>query len=151
MKRKIQMSYMKFFGMFRRRKDSSETVETIENMKLTLRGMRGSYMYIFDSVNGQSELRRYVEKYCGEETNLILEASVLYNEQKMIDLMNTCSVISWDGFHGKHPKNVQDGIMFDFSAKVNGGRTVLADGSANFPKGYSEFVRTLDEILVKAN
>ena len=135
--------------MFGRRKNFSEAVETIENMKLTLRGMRGSHVYIFDGA--QSELQRYAEKYSGEETILVLEASALYNEQKMIDLMNTCSVISWDGFHGKHPKNVQDGIMFDFSATVNSGRAIVADGSACFPKGYGEFVKTLDEILVKAN
>ena len=63
--------------------------------------------------------------------------------------MNACDVPHWNGFHGAHPKNVQDGIMFSFEASVNGGQVVSADGSANFPKGYHEFVRTLDEMLAE--
>ena len=63
--------------------------------------------------------------------------------------MNNCSVIRWDGFHGEHPKNVKDGIMFDFTATVNGGQTIYADGSANYPKGYNEFVRELNKMLAE--
>ena len=64
-----------------------------------------------------------------------------------LELMNTCGVICWDGFHGKHPKNVKDGIMFDFRATVNDGQEIHADGSENFPKGYHDFVRELNKIL----
>jgi len=37
--------------------------------------------------------------------------------------------------------------MFDFKAIVNDGQILHADGSANFPKGYREFVRGLDAML----
>ena len=42
-----------------------------------------------------------------------------------------------------------DGIMFDFTATVNGGQTIHADGSANYPKGYNEFVRELNKMLAE--
>lgn len=119
-------------------------------MTLTLRGMRGGHVYKFEGEGDAAELRRYREVYSGGEDELVLELSVPCSMQTMIELMNTCGILSWDGFHGKHPKNVSDGIIFDFTADVNGGQTIHADGSANFPKGYHEFVRTLDEMLAES-
>lgn len=126
------------------------TVISVDAMKLTLHGMHGSSVYKFDANANRTELHRYREFYSGEQTVLELEQSVACDTQVMIDLMNTCGIIHWNGFHGKHPKNVYDGIMFRFEATVNGGRTISADGSENFPKGYHEFVRTLDAMLSKS-
>ena len=81
---------------------------------------------------------------------LVLESSVPCDAQTMIELMNTCGILRWNGFHGKHPKNVSDGIMFRFEATVNGGQGIFADGSENFPKGYREFVRALDSMLAES-
>ncbi len=64
-------------------------------------------------------------------------------------MMNTCGVLCRDGFHGKHPKNVSDGDMFNFTASVNGGQVIRADGSANFPKGYQDFVNYPDGLLTQ--
>jgi len=125
-----------------------KTIASVEEMSLTLRGMRGSFVYIFRW--DTKELRRCREVYRGEETVLELEAATPCNRQTMTALMNTCGVPRWDGFHGKHPKNVQDGIAFIFSATVNGEQTIRAEGSANFPKGYHEFVRTLDAMLAES-
>ena len=119
-------------------------------MTLTLRGMRGGYVYKFEGEGSYTELRRYREIYRDGEDLLELEKSVPCSAQTMIKLMNTCSILRWDGFHGEHPKNVQDGIMFRFDATVNGGETVSADGSANFPKGYHEFVCALDAMLAES-
>ncbi len=119
-------------------------------MTLTLRGMRCSYVYKLEGEGDAAELRRYRETCCGGEDELVLESSASFGAQTMIELMNTCGIIRWDGFHGKHPKNVSDGIMFRFEATVNGGQKVFADGSANFPKGYREFVRTLDATLAES-
>ncbi|MBR2080526.1 MAG: hypothetical protein IJ980_02695 [Oscillospiraceae bacterium] len=118
-------------------------------MTLTLRGMRGGYVYKFEGESDVTELRRYREAYSGGEDELVLESSVPCGVQTMIELMNTCGILRWDGFHGKHPKNVSDGIMFRFEATVNGGQEIFADGSANYPKGYHEFVRDLDAILAE--
>ena len=79
----------------------------------------------------------------------MLETSTLCDMQTMIKLMNACDILGWDGFHGNHPKNVKDGIMFRFEATVNCGQMIHAEGSANFPKGYHEFVRALDAVLAE--
>ncbi|MBR2976952.1 MAG: hypothetical protein IKC50_01580 [Oscillospiraceae bacterium] len=118
-------------------------------MTLTLRGMRGGHVYKFDGEGNATELRRYREAYSGGEDELVLESSVPCGVQTMIELMNTCGILRWDGFHGKHPKNLSDGIMFRFEATVNGGQEIFADGSANYPKGYHEFVRALDAMLAE--
>ena len=55
--------------------------------------------------------------------------------------------MSWDSFHGKHPKGVLDGTMFRFEATVNSGRIIKADGSQNFPSGYRDFESGLYKIL----
>ena len=128
---------------------SPETIASVEMMTLTLRGMRGGTVYTFEMETDPPKLCRYREKYSGTEDTLELEKSITFPYEEMIGLMNACKVFKWDGFHGKHPKNVSDGIMFCFEAEINGGQTIRADGSANFPKGYYEFVRTLDEMLAK--
>ena len=115
-------------------------------MTLILHGMRGSYVYTFEN---QRELRRYREIYRDGADKLVLEASAPCGEQTMVERMNACDILRWDGFHGKHPKNVSDGIMFRFEATVNDGQRIHAEGSANFPKGYHEFVRSLDAMLAE--
>jgi len=144
------MIFTMLFGLFGCDGGSKKTVTSIEEMTLTLRGMRGSVVYKLANDADRIALQRYREVYAQEETILELEASAACDSQVMIDLMNHCGIIRWDGFHGKHPRNVLDGIMFNFTATVNGGQMICADGSANFPRGYHEFVRALDAILAEA-
>lgn len=129
--------------------DYKKTVTSVETMTLTLHGMRGTSVYEIADEAGKTELRRYREIFSSGESILELEKSTVCDTQEFIELMNTCGVIRWDGFHGKHPKNVKDGIMFIFTATVNGGQAICADGSANFPKGYHEFVRELNSMLAE--
>ncbi len=126
-----------------------QKIFSIEAMTLTLCGMRFCHVYKIEGEGEQRNLRRYLKVYSGGEDSLKIEKSVPCNMQTMIDLMNTCGILRWDGFHGKHPKNVCDGIMFRFEAAVNGKKTVRADGSENFPKGYYIFVSALKEILAE--
>lgn len=113
-------------------------------------GMRVTQVYKIDFAEGNARLSRYWKNYsreCGDQ--LEPEKSVACTEQRLVELMNSCGVIHWDGFHGAHPKYVLDGTMFRFSATVNRNRTIHADGSENFPKGYREFVRGLNEWLAE--
>ena len=57
----------------------------------------------------------------------------------VLELLNKCRILSWDGFNGPHPKNVKDGIMFTLKATVNEGKKIYATGSQNFPKHYRDF------------
>ncbi len=141
------MVFTMLFGLFGCVRETPKNVTSVETMTLTLRGMRGGYVYKFEV--DVAELRRYREIYRDGDDELVLESSVSCGVQTMIELMNTCGILRWDGFHGKHPKNVSDGIMFWFEATVNGGQMIHAEGSANFPRGYHEFVRTLDAILAE--
>ena len=143
------MVFIMLFGLFGCGKETHKNITSAETMTLTVRGMRGSYVYKFEGEGDATELRRYREIYRDGEDELVLESSVPCSVQMMIDLANTCSILRWDGFHGKHPKNVSDGIMFRFEATVNGGQTIHAEGSANFPRGYHEFVRALNAMLAE--
>ena len=107
----------------------------------------GGVVYTLEGEGDTTQLRRYRETYRGGEDELMLESSVPCGVQTMIELMNTCGILRWDGFYGKHPRGVKDGTMFTFTATVNGGQTIRAEGSANFPKGYHEFVQALNEML----
>ena len=107
----------------------------------------GGVVYTLEGEGDTTQLRRYRETYRGGEDELMLESSVPCGVQTMIELMNTCGILWWDGFHGKHPRSVKDGTMFIFKATVNGGQEIFADGSENFPKGYREFVRALNSML----
>lgn len=152
MKKGILIAVMMFstlFGLLGCVRES-EAVTSVQGMTLTLRGMRGGSVYKIVNVSDGTELHLYREIYNGEQTLLELERSTSCDAHAMVELMNTCGVLRWDGFHGTHPKNVQDGIMFNFAATVNGDRTVTADGSANYPKGYHEFVRALNMMLAES-
>ena len=130
-------------------KDCRKTITSIETMTLTLQGMRFCNVYEITNENGKTELRRFRKVYSNGTDMLVPEASAVCDTTDFIELMNTCGVICWDGFHGKHPKNVSDGTMFDFRATVNGGQEIRAAGSENFPKGYHDFVRELNKILAE--
>lgn len=135
-------------GCFRGEK---KTITSVEAMTLTLQGMRGTSVYELAEADGVTELRLYREIYSDGNVTLKLEKSAVCDRASFIELMNDCGVIRWDGFHGKHPKNVLNGIMFNLTATVNGGETVEADGSANFPNGYNTFVRALGAILAEGD
>lgn len=66
--------------------------------------------------------------------------------EDIIALMNECKVGSWNGF-SKSAKNVLDGYMFTFTAKVNGGEKIYATGSNAYPRRYSEFRDAVTEII----
>ena len=138
-------------GLFGWKRKTKMTVASIEELTLTLHGMRGSYTYRFAHDGRASVLRGYCERYENGKASLVLDADVPCDMQTMLDLFSACGISRWDGFHGKHPRNVLDGIMFRFDAKVNGGETITADGSANFPKGYHAFVGALNEMLADEN
>lgn len=122
-------------------------IVSMETMTLTLRGMRCCNVYEIANRDGKTEVSRYRKVYSNGTDTLELEAGAACDTGEFIELANACGVPGWDGFHGKHPKNVRDGIMFEFRATVNDGQTIYADGSENFPKGYRDFVRELDRIL----
>lgn len=127
-------------GKFLRRIDS------FEKIILRISGMRVTVEY--EILNGEAvRLSRYRIGYTDGEDVRELEKSVSCRKEVIFELLTSCGIVRWNGFHGKHPKNVQDGDMFRFFAVVNDGQIICAEGSANYPKGYGEFIHTLNQML----
>jgi len=120
---------------------------SVQELTLRIIGMRVTNLYKIEDAG--LKLERYRELYRDGEVILELEKSAPCETDTLVGLMNECGIIKWDGFYGKHPKNVSDGTMFAFTATINNGRVIRADGSQNFPKGYREFVRALDKMLAE--
>lgn len=125
---------------------TSRKITSFERIHIRLCGMRMMVEYEILS-GGSATLTRYRIDSSGEK---VPEKSASCDNARILELLDHCKVLRWNGFHGRHPRNVCDGIMFDFNAVVDEGETIHADGSQNFPKGYHEFIRTLDELLTTA-
>ena len=92
-------------------------------------------------------MSRYSIRYLAGNGTRILTQRALCEEKRVLKLLNDCALLSWDGFVGEHPRGVTDGILFNLTATVDGGRTVKANGSQNFPKHYRDFTDGLYVIL----
>lgn len=73
--------------------------------------------------------------------------SAICDHTVILELLNSCDFLQWDGFSGDHPEDIQDGVMFELNAIVNDKQKVRAEGSENFPKHYILFRSTLDQLL----
>lgn len=124
-----------------------ETVASFSEVRLRLSGMRITEVYEILCRGGAAELSLYRLSYENHEENYHLQQRVTAPAGDIIELLNRCGVIRWDGFYGKNPRGVRDGTMFRFSATVNGERKISADGSNNFPKHYRDFTAALREML----
>ena len=120
-------------------------ISSVEELSLRISGMRSEVIYELTENDGRAAITLYrITPY-----EKLLEKNVMCDTGDILNLLNSCGVMGWNGFHGKHPRGVLDGDMFDFCARVNGGVVIKADGSANYPKGYHEFVRTLNLMLAE--
>lgn len=124
-------------------------VETFQSVLVRESGMRVTEEYEIINKGDICEIALYqlvpVPGTYDDERTLLRRAE--YNTQEFVDLMNECGFVSWNGFDGKHPKNVSDGIMFSLFAVINDGMKVNAKGSENFPKNYKKFMGEVKNIL----
>ena len=122
-----------------------KNITSFETIYLRISGMR--YMQEFEVVNkdGSCEMLFYENGYSNEER--FPQERIRCSEEEILQLLNTCKIFRWNGFFGKHPRNVRDGEMFLFTAVVNDGEKIRAEGSENFPKHYSELKNGLWELL----
>lgn len=119
---------------------------SFEKLWLRISGMRVTRVYELVRDGDDVRIDEYEARYPQGKEVLELERSKNLPLEIVISKLNEVNMFAWDGFHGEHPKNVLDGDMFSFVATLNG-KEIKADGSANFPKGYNEFVRFVGEIL----
>ena len=129
------------------KKDTLTTLTSFEKITLRVIGMRYDIEYEILNKPPKAVLSLCRISYKDGLNKRVIEKSAVTDTEMMLEIFNLCKIISWDDFHGNHPKDVKDGVMFKFQAEVNEGQTVYAEGSENFPKGYREFVSRLNLIL----
>ena len=126
---------------------SSGRIVSFDVVNLRESGMRYVIEYEIVMKEDQAEVSLYGIRFSGNEDRRTLEKRAVCDPKTIIDLLNDSDLLSWDGFHGAHPKNVNDGIMFTLKATVNEGEKIYADGSQNFPRHYRELRDGLSSIL----
>ena len=125
-------------------------IQSFDTVTLEVIGMRFHHTYEIINEPPCVTVSRYRNVFIDGEDRLELEQQATCNSSEVLELLQSCSVGEWDGFHGDHPKDVKDGIMFNFMAVVNDGQIIRAEGSENFPKGYITFEQAINELLSAA-
>ena len=128
-----------------------EKIESFEIVTLRESGMRGINEHEITVEDGRAKVALYFLRWNGHEEERILSESAVVDLDEAIALLNDSRILSWDGFYGRRPKGLLDGIDFRFTANVNGGKTITASGSENFPEGYREFTSGMYRMLRKQN
>ena len=127
-------------------------IESFETVTLHLSGMRFTTEYEIVMQDKDAEITEYGIRYEKEKGDVrVPQRKAVCSAETVLKLFNDCELLAWDGFHGAHPKDVKDGIMFSLKATVNGGKNIRAEGSENFPEHFREFWHGLDAILRSKN
>ena len=125
-------------------------ISRFEKLNLQVSGIRISEEYELICQGEQSLLSRYEKFYGNGEEQRRLSGQVTVATAQVIEQLNACAVLKWDGFHGEHPKYVLDGTMFRLELDLGEGKVIHADGSQNFPKHYYELENWLADLLREA-
>ena len=125
-------------------------VRSFESVTLHVSGMRHAVDYEILMLADHAQVSAYAVGYRDGEAVRRLEKRAACSGEDALELMNRCRLLSWDGFHGKHPRGVKDGETFSLKASVNGGRKIEANGSQNFPRHYREFRDGLRALFEKS-
>ncbi len=127
--------------------NKNKKIESFTIVTLRETGMRGSTEYEIVMKDDKAEVSFYWIKYTQGKDSRELDRRAVCDKETVICLLNDCNILSWNGFVGKHPKGVLDGIMFTFNAVVGHDEKIYAHGSENFPKHYRDLTHGLYEIL----
>lgn len=125
----------------------SDRIENFEVVTLRVSTMRNVSEYEMLMKDGKAEVSCYSIRFTQSKDERVLEKRVSVDEAEALKLLNDCGVLSWDGFHGAHPRGVTDGTMFNLHATVNGGKKIYATGSQNFPRHYRDLTDGLYDLF----
>lgn len=118
----------------------SEKITDFEYIRIHLSGMRSQSGYEIHCRGSETEILHYSIRYRDGEECKEPESIAVCATAAVLNILNECGFLSWDGFHGRHPRRVKDGVMFRLEASVNGGRLIKAGGSENFPKHFQDLM-----------
>ena len=127
--------------------NGEDVITSLDAFTLSTAGMRVSDVYEIVIKDGEAEISYYIINYEDGEKRRELYKRAVCTEEEVINQLNLCKLLSWDGFAGAHPVGVLDGTMFALSASVNGGKAIKASGSENFPDHYSDLTDWLYDTL----
>ena len=127
--------------------NKNKSIGSFKIVTLWESGMRGSTEYEIVMKDDEAEISFYWIKYTQGKDSRELDKRAVCSKETVVKLLNDCNILSWNGFVGKHPKGVLDGIMFTFDAIVDQNEKIYAHGSENFPKHYRDLTNGLYEIL----
>lgn len=130
-------------------KRAKEKIESFDVVTLREMGMRSTREWEITPNGDEAEISLYSILFRQNEDVRKLEKRAVCPVSEALELLNSCNLLSWDGFVGNHPRGVKDGTVFDLKATVNGEKKIRAHGSQNFPKGYREFTDGLYELIGK--
>ncbi|MBP5224833.1 MAG: hypothetical protein J6Z38_04550 [Lachnospiraceae bacterium] len=134
-------------GWFEKKK-----IDSFESVFWRVSGMRGAREYEIERRGGEAGITEYAMRCAsggGMERQPERQAVCPYDQ--LLELLNACGVLKWDGFCGKRPAGVLDGQTFTFRAVVNDGEEIRANGSENFPKHFREFCDKVNDLLCGEN
>lgn len=126
---------------------AKEKIVSFTKLTLTVSGMRSIDEYEIVCSAENAEIAHYTRFYTRDEDDRELNKSAVVPTDRIINLMNDCGLMSWDGFSGTNPRNVRDGYMFRLTAEVNEGKRIRAEGSNNYPRHYREFKSAITNYL----
>ena len=124
-----------------------KSVSDIEYLSLRLSGMRLSEEYEIVTEGNQAQILYYMFSYADGKEEKILKKRTFCSTQTVVEELNRVDFVKWNGFDGKQPKGVMDGTMFRLCATLNGGQSLRANGSQNFPKHFHELEQWLYDML----
>jgi len=124
---------------------SGEKVESFEKLTITNSTMCGIYEYEAVNTDRNVDVAYYSVYYKDGKSRRLLEKASC-DSKTFMEILDKCGILGWNGFHGKRPEGVLDGVTFQAEAVVNG-RSIFADGSENFPAGYHELMNEIYDML----
>ena len=99
-----------------------EQITSFSEIRLKVSGMRLTEVYEILCCGDDAEVSQYWLSYKNHEDNYNLQKHVTVPAADVIDVLNQCGILKWDGFRGKNPPN-------------------------NFPKHYRDFTDVLYRML----
>lgn len=84
--------------------NQSDRIDTFEVVTLRVSTMRYVAEYEIAMKDGKAAVSYYSIRFTQSEDERVLEKRVAVDEAEALKLLNDCDVLSWDGFHGTHPR-----------------------------------------------
>ena len=136
--------------LFEKKKETERIAAALpafETVTLELTGMRMHEVYEIVQNGAESTVSRYGLRYENGADRREPEGAAVLETAAVLEKLEAFGVASWNGFHGRHPRGVLDGMMFTLRITAGGETLVFADGSENFPRHFRKLLGWLGDLV----